>query len=319
MSKAKENKILKNIINDKKKRIAFIFITIIIAVIIVILLWFTVIYGYISVDDAYLDRDKATISSKILTRVSSILVNEGDKVKKDQILVQLDNSELLAQKKQAEANLEFIKESSDLAKINLEKAEDNFRRMSTIYKSNNTSYENYFTSKKSYEIADQSYKMAIKQIDVSSAQLDLVNVNLQNTTIKSVFNGIVSKKWVVDGDIIQPGQPILSVNNTESLWVIANIAETKLSYVHVNSEVKISVDAYHGKKFKGKIIQIGADTASQFSLIPPNNASGNFTKITQRVPIKISIFPANAKEEISDYNLVPGMSVIVKIKKKKKV
>ena len=96
MSKIKENKILKNIINDKRKKITFIFILIIITVLLGTLLWFTIIYSYISVDDAYLDRDKATISSKILTRVSSILVNEGDKVKKDQILVQLDSSELLA-------------------------------------------------------------------------------------------------------------------------------------------------------------------------------------------------------------------------------
>ena len=110
----KSNKIINYLFNNKRKKITIILIAIVIVAIIGGWLWLVLLHGYITVDDAYIDRDKATISSKILARISNILVNEGDIVRKDQLLIQLENTELLAQKKQAEANLDF-------AKINFEK------------------------------------------------------------------------------------------------------------------------------------------------------------------------------------------------------
>jgi membrane fusion protein (multidrug efflux system) len=117
----------------------------------------------------------------------------------------------------------------------------------------------------------------------------------------------------MEGDVVQPGQSILTINSDDALWITANIEETNLSQVRIGDAVTFSVDAYQGKEFKGKIQEIGSSTAAQFSLIPANYASGNFTKITQRVPVKISIEPS------SNFDLksfLPGMSVIVKIKKK---
>jgi membrane fusion protein (multidrug efflux system) len=125
---------------------------------------------------------------------------------------------------------------------------------------------------------------------------------------------VVAKRWVLPGDIVQPGQPILTVYDLENLWVTANFEETKLSSIRLNDPAVISVDAYPDIKLEGKVILIGAAAASQFSLIPSNNASGNFTKVTQRVPIKISIEKPLAANKYNRITLLPGMSVQVKIR-----
>jgi membrane fusion protein (multidrug efflux system) len=122
---------------------------------------------------------------------------------------------------------------------------------------------------------------------------------------------VIARKWILEGDVVQPGQPIFTIFDMKNIWVTAQLEETQLAKIALGDQVEISIDAYPGRKFSGKVIQIGSNTASQFSLIPPNNASGNFTKVTQRVPIKISIEKRNA-----NVNLLPGMSVEVRVKEK---
>jgi membrane fusion protein (multidrug efflux system) len=122
---------------------------------------------------------------------------------------------------------------------------------------------------------------------------------------------VIARKWILEGDVVQPGQPIFTIFDMKNIWITAQFEETRLALVTMGAQVEISVDTYPDIKFSGKIIQIGSNTASQFSLIPPNNASGNFTKVTQRVPVKISIEKGN-----SNVNLLPGMSVEVRVKEK---
>jgi membrane fusion protein (multidrug efflux system) len=127
------------------------------------------------------------------------------------------------------------------------------------------------------------------------------------------MTGVISKRWVLTGDVVQPGQSVLTIYNVKDVWVIANLEETGLSALRLGDTVGISVDSYPNLKFAGTIIRLGSNTASQFSLIPPNNASGNFTKVTQRVPIKISIQQMGDTKN-SHFKLLPGMSVEVKVK-----
>ena len=147
----------------------------------------------------------------------------------------------------------------------------------------------------------------------AQSQLGVIQTQLNNTVIVSPMTGVISKRWALTGDVVQPGQSVLTIYNVKDVWVIANLEETGLSALRLGDTVGISVDSYPKVKFAGTIIRLGSNTASQFSLIPPNNASGNFTKVTQRVPIKISI-------ELVDNNqrwqvkLLPGMSVEVKVK-----
>ena len=152
------------------------------------------------------------------------------------------------------------------------------------------------------------------RINTVTAKLNVLTTELANTKIVAPMNGIVAKKWVLKGDVVQPGQPIFSVYDNTDLWVTANYEETKISRISLGDSVAISVDAFPDNQFYGKVIQLGTNTASQFSLIPPNNASGNFTKVTQRVPVKISIGQVNSSDKVT---LLPGMSVEVDIKEGK--
>jgi membrane fusion protein (multidrug efflux system) len=125
----------------------------------------------------------------------------------------------------------------------------------------------------------------------------------------------VAKRWVIQGDVIQPGQPVFSVYDRSRIWVTANLEETNMDVVNLGEDVGISVDGHPDRIFGGRVFQLGGSTAAQFSLIPPNNASGNFTKVTQRVPIKITIeerTPGNPVPAL----LLPGMSVEIRIRTK---
>jgi membrane fusion protein (multidrug efflux system) len=129
------------------------------------------------------------------------------------------------------------------------------------------------------------------------------------------MDGVLAKRWLLTGDIVQIGQSILSISNNQNFWVAAFLEETKMENVHINQKVLFSIDAYPGITFFGKIFFIGSNTASQFSLIPPNNASGNFTKVTQRIPLKISIEGTEEGKNSSLYNFIAGMSSVIKIVK----
>jgi len=128
------------------------------------------------------------------------------------------------------------------------------------------------------------------------------------------MNGVVSKRWALVGDVVQAGQSIFSVYELKNIWVTANLEETSLEALRSSDKVEIIVDSYPDIKFSGTVFQIGANTASQFSLIPPNNASGNFTKVTQRVPVKISIERSAGVDPRRQVDLLPGMSVEIKVR-----
>jgi len=119
------------------------------------------------------------------------------------------------------------------------------------------------------------------------------------------------------GDVTQPGQSVFTITNNNKLWVVAYLEETKIADVHKGQKTFFSVDAYPDVVFNGTIFSLGSNTASQFSLIPPNNASGNFTKVTQRIPVKISIDKTENNKPLSSYDILAGMSVVVKIIKDK--
>ena len=114
----------------------------------------------------------------------------------------------------------------------------------------------------------------------------------------------------------QPGQTILSLISERGQWISVYIEETKLSNIYIGQKAKFTLDNYHRTIFTGHVFYIGGNTAAQFSLIPPNNASGNFTKVTQRVMIKLAIDGTEKNGSSKDYKFLPGTSAIVKIFKK---
>jgi membrane fusion protein (multidrug efflux system) len=135
--------------------------------------------------------------------------------------------------------------------------------------------------------------------------LQQAELNLEYTVIRAPVTGIVSKKTVEPGEVIQTGQPLLAVVNLEDVWVVANFKETQLKNMHPGEPAEIEVDAY-GHSYKGHVDSIGGATGARFSLLPPENATGNYVKVVQRVPVKI-VFE---KGQDPNHLLRPGMSVV---------
>ena len=140
----------------------------------------------------------------------------------------------------------------------------------------------------------------------ASANLRQAELNLEYTTIKAPVGGRVTKKTVEIGQVVQAGQPLLSLVDLDDVWVVANYKETALTHVRPGQRAAIAVDTYPGAVFKAHVDSIQAGSGAVFSLLPPENATGNFVKVVQRVPVKIVFEPG----ENSRHLLVPGMSVV---------
>jgi membrane fusion protein (multidrug efflux system) len=137
------------------------------------------------------------------------------------------------------------------------------------------------------------------------AALAQAELNLQYTTVKAPVRGIVSKKGINVGQVVQAGQPLLAIVQIDDVWVTANYKETQLKAMRPGQRAVVSVDAYGGREYKGKVDSIAGATGARFSLLPPENATGNFVKVVQRVPVKIVLEPGQDPEHL----LRPGMSV----------
>jgi membrane fusion protein (multidrug efflux system) len=143
------------------------------------------------------------------------------------------------------------------------------------------------------------------RVDQAKAQLAQAENNLQYTIVKAPARGVVSKKSTNPGQVVQAGQPLMALVQTDDVWITANFKETQLGKLRPGQRATIDVDAYGGKEFEGHIDSIGAATGARFSLLPPENATGNFVKVVQRVPVKIALDKGQDPERL----LRPGMSV----------
>jgi len=297
----------------RKKRVLIPFFVLIAAIGFGVRYWYTNLRNFVSTDDAYIDANRVAVSPKVLGRIVVLTVDEGDRVKQGDLLVRLDETDLRSQVEQAKANLAFAQDSLPLAKVNVGRASDDFARADFQFKGAVITKEQYIHAQQALDAAKAEYAIAVSRIAVAKAQLGVVETQLENMTLTAPFDGIVAKRWLLPGDVAQPGQPILTIYDTHLIWVTANLEETKLGRVKLNDSVEIDVDTYPGRPFRGSVGLIGDYTAAQFSLIPPNNASGNFTKVTQRVPLKIYLDEKALKDRASE-PLRPGMSVEIRIR-----
>lgn len=303
--------------------------------------WYIDYAKYIKTDDAHLDADVVGVSPKILGRVSQLFVDEGDSVKQGELIAVLDSTDLLAQRGQsiagkavaeaavvqAKAKYQFDLQNNKVLEILLDKAQDDFKRAKSQFEGSVIPQEQFDHARKALETAQAQLDAARSQVKVSvaqiksaeaavesaDAQIKTIETQLGNTRLYAPSSGVIGKRWLLPGDIAQPGQLVFSIVNDKKLWVSVFLEETKLENLRVGQPTIFTIDTYPGVTFKGKIMTIGSNTAAQFSLIPANNASGNFTKVTQRVQLKISIDGMEEGKKLSDYQLLSGMSAIVKI------
>jgi membrane fusion protein (multidrug efflux system) len=306
-------------------------------------LWYRDYSMYITTDDAHVDADNVSVSAKIMGRIATIYANEGDLVKQGMLMADLDSTDLIAQrnqtsalKAQAQANLvqSEIRYKSDnislkVLEINLDRASEDMARAKKQSDGGVITTEQFDHIKKTFETASAQLEAAKGQLLVSKAmissasasvesadaQIKVLEAQLKNTKLHAPAGGVVAKRWLLAGDVVQPSQSVFTITESSNLWVVAFLEETKMSEIHAGQKAKFTLDAFPDVKFTGKIFLVGSSTASVFSLIPANNASGNFTKVTQRIPVRISIETASNNKEVSSFNILSGMSAVVKILK----
>jgi membrane fusion protein (multidrug efflux system) len=329
-------------VKKEKSRKVYIPLLVVIALILGgVTYWYIDYKKYIKTDDAHVESDVVAISPKILGRIIKLYAEEGDSVKKGQLLAELDSTDLVAQKNQAIANHEQAKtavgqaeakyqldlKNNNVQEILLSKVQDDYNRAKNQFKGDVITQEQYDHAKKSLETAQAQLEASQSQASVSGAQITsakaavasaeaqigVIQTQINNTRLYAPTAGLIGKRWLLPGDIAQPGQSIYNIVNSDNLWVSVYLEETKLENLHIGQQVIFTLDTYPGVTFMGKIFTLGSNTAAQFSLIPANNASGNYTKVTQRVQLKISIDGTREGKSLSGYRILSGMSAIVKI------
>ncbi len=150
------------------------------------------------------------------------------------------------------------------------------------------------------------------RVQLAKAALDQARLNLEYTSIKAPVAGIVSKKTVEAGQVVQAGQPLMAVIPQEDIWVTANFKETQLATMHPRQSATVAVDAFGGRIFNAHVDSIASATGAKFSLLPPENATGNYVKVVQRIPVKLVL----DQGQDAEHQLRPGMSTVVKVRVK---
>jgi membrane fusion protein (multidrug efflux system) len=164
------------------------------------------------------------------------------------------------------------------------------------------------TAPKQMQISQAKAQSALAQVERMKANLDQAELNLQYTKIVAPVNGVVSNRTVEVGQNVAPGQELMKVINLEDIWITANFKETQLREMHPGQRVTIEADA-NGSKYNGKVDSIAGASGARFSLLPPENATGNYVKVVQRVPVKIVLDPGSNRNQ----QLRPGLSVTPKV------
>lgn len=256
-------------------------------------------FMYVETDNAQVFGHSVMLAPKVSGYVIKVNVTEGQKVQKDFVLIEIDPRDYENNLKQAKG---------ELASIEARKrdAEKNYRRIVDLFSKGAVSQQQYDASTAQFNDVKSKY-------DAVASLVSQAELNLANTKIIAPSEGFVAKRSVEVGQLASPGVPLIGFVDSGERWIIANFKETEISRVKLNSKVDIEVDALSGKHFTGTIESISSATGATFTLLPPDNATGNFTKVVQRVPVKIK-FENLSAEEIE--SLKTGLSAQVKVHKK---
>jgi membrane fusion protein (multidrug efflux system) len=231
------------------------------------------------------------------------------------------------------ANTSTAKANIESAKVKLWQAQKDFDRYANLIKDGSITQQQFDQAKATrdvaqatYNAAKDQYTAALKQVGTTKSQLavsstgvsqrqsdvDFAKLQLSYTDIKAPATGIVGKKSIQKGQLVQAGQSLFSIVNENSLYVTANFKETQLEEIRVGLKVEVEVDAFPDQKLEGEVYNFSPITGAKGSLLPPDNATGNFVKVVQRVPVKIKL---KASKDLLA-RLRPGMSVKVSVSTK---
>ena len=216
---------------------------------------------------------------------------------------------LLEQKSATQQQFDGVQAEKDAAEAQLRIAEG---QVNTLQRQIEAANSQVATTQSSINSSNSGIGLAELAVKQAENNLEAAKLQLSYCVITAPASGVISKKNVQKGQVVGIGQPLMAVTNNEKIWIVANFKETQVAKMKVGQSVEIDVDAYDDKAFEGKISSFSQATGAKFSLLPADNATGNFVKVTQRIPVKISI--NNSKD--ANYPLRAGMSVAVKVQTK---
>ncbi len=287
--------------------------------------------SHVSTDNAQVDGHIVPILPKVGGFVTEVRVDENRQVKAGDTLVVLDDRDYRVRLAQADADLGVAlaavsnrarvgqaEAQVEQAQANAQKARADLERLKPLADQDIVSKQQLDAAEASARAADAALAAAQAalvgadaRVAAARAARDQAALNLTYTRIIAPANGVVAKKSVEVGQLVQPGQPLMSLVPLEDVWVSANLKETEVENVKPGDPADFTVDAYPGIRFRGHVQSLSPATGARFSLLPPDNATGNFTKVVQRIPVRVrpdKIDPVHP--------LRPGMSVVVTIKTK---
>lgn len=190
------------------------------------------------------------------------------------------------------------------AQQNISVAEKNVEQQQTRVQQADAQIQAALTGPQQVKVTEAKAQSAAAKVDQQRALLDQAELNLKYTTIVAPIDGVVGKKNVAIGQNTSAGQELMAVVPLDNLWITANFKETQLQKMRVGQTVKIKVDAYD-REYSGKILRLAGASGARFSLLPPENATGNYVKVVQRIPVRIALDPG----QNNDHLLRQGMSV----------
>ena len=231
-----------------------------------------------------------------------------------------------------ESNVRVATAGIEEAEVNMLNAKADYERYAALLEKDAVTRQQYDNMKARYESAKARYEQASAQrnstslvrgeqtqrltqntssIAVAEAAMNLARLNLSYTVILATADGVMGRKDIHEGELVQPGQRLARIVDDNLVWVIANYRESQLKHVAIGSKVSFTADAIPGKKYVGEVESLSPATGAAYSMVPADNATGNFVKVEQRVPVRIRITADNAPEDVS--LLLSGMNVESKV------
>jgi membrane fusion protein, multidrug efflux system len=275
-------------------------------------------------DDAFIEGHVVQVSPRVAGHVAEVRVNDNDLVRENDVLVVIDPADFRVKRDAASSALAAAKATGQQSTAEVAAAQAEATRTASDLGRYRELAKSQSVSPQQLEAAEMAQQAAAArllaakakeaasaaQVTTAQSALDQAELDLKRAEIRAPSAGRVTRKGVEEGAYYAVGQAMLAIV-PQDYWVVANLKETQLTYMRPGQEVQVHVDAYPSLTLDGKVQSIQAGTGARFSLLPPENATGNFVKVVQRVPVKITF------DKLPEgVHLAPGMSVVPEVKVK---
>jgi membrane fusion protein (multidrug efflux system) len=272
--------------------------------------WKNISSRYVSTDDAYTAAEVAQVASETEGSVMQVNVVDSQSVKRGDILVVIDETDAKLAHRQAQADLARAQAQVVAAVSDVERTGVDLSRRDALVASGSVSGDELTNAKNRASGARAALDAARAQVALARARLDKSDVDVGRTVIRAPIDGVIARRQVQLGQRVQPSMPLLSVVPVAHLYVNANFKEVQLTKVHAGQSVELKSDLYHGKVvYHGIVEGFDGGTGAAFALIPAQNATGNWIKVVQRLPVRIRLNP----EELAAHPLRVGLSMDAKV------